>query len=263
MDANKQLIAALLPLAKEAGCKILDIYEKNFSIEHKTDNSPLTEADRASNEVIIAGLQQLTPNIPIISEESKLIPYATRQHWTRCWIVDPLDGTKEFIKRNGEFTVNIALIEHGQPILGVVYVPVSDTYYYAIAGQGSYKQIQDQSPQRLKSACIDPRQIVRVVASRSHLSSETTAYIDTLQQQYAQVALVSAGSSLKFCLLAEGKAHIYPRFAPTMEWDTAAGHLVAAEAGAEISVYPTNEVLYYNRENLVNPHFLVICKSIT
>lgn len=261
MPMQEQLITALLDISKIAGEKILQIYEKDFGVVHKADNSPLTEADHASNAIIVAGLQQLTPDIPIISEESRQTEYSIRQHWTRCWIVDPLDGTKEFIKRNGEFTVNIAMVENGKPVLGVVYIPVQGVWYYAAAGYGSYKQTTEALlPQKLYASPPTPDKVVNVVASRSHLSSETTVFIQNLEQQYAGVNLVSAGSSLKFCLVAEGKAHLYPRFAPTMEWDTAAGHLIATEAGADVTIYPSGEPLLYNRENLVNPYFLVFCK---
>ncbi len=251
------MLPILLDTARNAGNAIMRIYEQPFEVAQKTDNSPLTAADLASNQVIIEALTQHFPHIPYISEESKLTDYAIRKTWDSCWLIDPLDGTKEFVKRNGEFTVNIALIKNGLPIIGVIYVPVQQTMYYAQYGQGSYK-LQNGLVEKLSMQSIAAATTVRIVASRSHLNAETADYIAQQQQQYGAVELVSAGSSLKFCLIAEGKAHLYPRFAPTMEWDTAAGHLIATEAGAKIVQYPNiNEALHYNKADLLNPYFLV------
>lgn len=247
----------LLTTARQAGTAIMDIYGNEFVVEIKDDKSPLTLADRASNQIIVAALQQQYPNIPIISEENKLTDYEVRQHWTYCWLVDPLDGTKEFIKRNGEFTVNIALLHEGRPVVGVIFVPARNEMYYAQEGQGSYKIDGFGNTQRIHAQAIDPNKTVLVVASRSHLSEETQNYVDSLRATYSSVDFVSSGSSIKFCLVAEGRAHLYPRFAPTMEWDTGAGQIIATESGASVMVYPDNVPLTYNRPNLLNPFFLV------
>lgn len=250
-------IPFLLATARKAGEAIMEVYQSDIAVEIKDDKSPLTLADRASNNIIVAALQQAYPQIPIISEENKLTDYETRRTWEYCWVVDPLDGTKEFIKRNGEFTVNIALVHKGTPVIGVIYVPARNEMYYATQGSGSYKTDAQGATQRISVAAIDASQPVLVVASRSHLSTETQQYVDELRQQYNTVDFVSSGSSLKFCLVAEGMAHFYPRFAPTMEWDTAAGQVIATEAGASVTVYPDGVALQYNRENLLNPFFLV------
>lgn len=248
----------IITIAQEAAKAILEIYHsEDFSVEAKIDNSPLTKADKAANEIIVSGLQRLYPDIPIISEENKLLPFEERQHWNRCWLVDPLDGTKEFIKRNGEFTVNIALIENGAPVLGVVHVPVSRVTYYGEKHSGAYK-VDNSEIKKLESAhiCYTEKQNVKVVASRSHLSAETQQFIDALQQQGKTVEYVSMGSSLKLCLVAEGLADVYPRFAPTMEWDTAAAQAVAEAAGRKVLVHNSDLPLRYNKENLLNPWFL-------
>lgn len=250
-------IPFLLDTARKAGEAIMQVYQSDIAVEIKDDKSPLTLADRAANAIIVEALKNKYPQIPIISEESKLTDYETRRHWSYCWVVDPLDGTKEFIKRNGEFTVNIALVHNGTPVLGVIYVPARNEMYYARQAEGSFKTDASGNTQRINATPIDANQPVLVVASRSHLSQETQEYVDALRQKYATVDFVSSGSSLKFCLVAEGKAHLYPRFAPTMEWDTAAGQVIATEAGATVEVYPDAIPLQYNRENLLNPFFLV------
>ncbi len=250
-------IQILQEIAVRAGKAILEIYEQPFEIETKADKSPLTAADKASNDIIIAGLEKHYASIPIISEENKQLDYDTRKNWEYCWMVDPLDGTKEFIKKNGEFTVNIALIHKNESVLGVVYVPVKDTLYYAIKGQGAFKISNGGSPEKIHAKAAKAGEIVRIFASRSHLNADTQAFIDQCKEKFADVELVAAGSSLKFCLLAEGIAHIYPRFAPTMEWDTAAAHIVATESGASVTIPENGEALNYNKENLLNPYFLV------
>lgn len=252
----------IVEIAEQASLAILEIYHQpssNFEIEKKDDNSPLTLADKKSNEVIIRLLKQYFPHIPYISEETKLNDYAERKNWEWCWLIDPLDGTKEFIKRNGEFTVNIALIHRGEPVLGVVSVPVENTTYFATKNGGSHKKNANGSIQKIQIAPILPTQKVYIIASRSHQSPETQQFITEKMQQYGEqnIEIVSAGSSLKFCMVAEGKAHFYPRLAPTMEWDTAAGQIVATEAGAKVVVFDTQQTLTYNRPNLLNPHFLV------
>ncbi len=251
-------IDAVCSIAQLAGDAIMKIYqEKDFSniTDFKADNSPLTLADKNAHEVIVHGLQTLYPAIPIISEEGENIEHDIRKDWKIYWLIDPLDGTKEFIKRNGEFTVNIALVHKDTPILGVVAVPVSHEVYYAAEGYGAYlrKEGKDNKLPILKS--IDLHQEgLRVVASRSHMNEETEKFIN----QLSIPSLVSAGSSLKFMLLASGQADVYPRYAPTMEWDTAAAHAVVKETGRDVFQYGTNQPLVYNKENLLNPYFLVI-----
>jgi len=252
--------------AIEGGKKILEIYgQDEIHVDYKGDDSPLTRADSAANAKIIELLAQTEH--PIISEENKQIDFAIRKEWENCWIVDPLDGTKEFIKRNGEFTVNIALCHQGAPIFGVIYVPVSRTLYYAdVSEKKAFKTILDEHhtmPLALGkatdsiSAARDNKNKIRVVGSRSHMNQETTDFIEDLKNKYPEVEIVSKGSSLKFCLVAEGKADVYPRFAPTMEWDTAAGHAICSAVGLKVISQQTQNEVRYNKENLLNPYFLV------
>jgi 3'(2'), 5'-bisphosphate nucleotidase len=241
-------------LAKEAalaaGQEILKIYElANFGVEIKEDDSPLTKADQAAHNVIVSFLEKT--GLPILSEEGKAIPYDTRKNWEYFWMVDPLDGTKEFIKRNGEFTVNIALIHQERPILGVLYAPVLQWLYWGSAASGAWKQEGSNDAFQMKKE--HSKEVKTIVASRSHLSQETQAFIE----QYPGVEVISMGSSLKFMLVAEGKAQVYPRFAPTMEWDTAAGQAICEYAGLEVIDWGTKENMLYNRENLLNNWFLV------
>lgn len=245
-----------MDIARRAGAAILAIYEQDFSVEYKDDRSPLTAADKLSNEIILAGLQVLTPDIPVISEETKLTDYSIRRTWDRCWLVDPIDGTKEFIKKNGEFTVNIALIENGEPVLSVLYVPAQDKMYHAQKGMGAVLVQQlSEKPLRIRGLAEDG--VLKIVGSRSHQTPELLEYVGQQKTKFPQVEFVPAGSSLKFCLLAEGKADVYPRLGPTMEWDTAAGQLIATEAGARVLVWDSELPLRYNRENLLNPNFIV------
>ncbi len=251
--------------ALEGGAEIMKIYQNDFDVEFKEDNSPLTLADQKCNDVINSYLEGT--EYPIISEENKQNTFDERKAWEICWIVDPLDGTKEFVKRNGEFTVNIALVKNGKPLLGVIYVPDSKILYYAdvIAGK-TYKSFLDEHDENIehivkKSSLIRPGQNsnsnIKVVGSRSHMSVETEEYVDSLKSSYDNVEIVSKGSSLKFCLVAEGNADVYPRFAPTMEWDTAAGQAICEAVGLKVISKETNEPLLYNKENLLNPWFLV------
>ncbi len=249
-----QILEKVTQIAQEAGQKILEIYSTaDFNVDMKADNSPLTQADIASHHYIVDHLKVLTPEIPILSEESKDVPYSERQHWQKFWLVDPLDGTKEFIKCNGEFTVNIALIEDGIAVLGVVHVPAQNLTYYAAKGIGAFKVSQGQS-QAIKAKNVSGKQ-VSVVASRSHAGPETEAFLTELGKDY-EVNLASKGSALKICMVAEGEAHLYPRLGPTMEWDTAAAQCVAEQAGA-IVTNTLNEPLVYNKENLLNPFFII------
>jgi len=252
VNLENHLLTAI-EAAEEASKVILEVYNSdNFGAEAKGDNSPLTLADRKAHGVIAVILE--ATNLPILSEEGKNIPYEERKSWEYFWMVDPLDGTKEFIKRNGEFTVNIALIHHGTPILGVVAVPVTGEIFYALQGHGVHVKKNghiEKVPARQKWNLEQPG--LRVVASRSHMSDETQAFINTLKEP----TLVSKGSSLKFMLLVESKADVYPRYAPTMEWDTAAAHAIVNEAGMKVFEAGTDHELRYNKENLLNPYFLV------
>lgn len=260
----KSLLNIALEAAVQAGAEIMNVYSNGFDVTLKADDSPLTKADELANLAINAFL--IKTNIPIISEENKLTPYNVRKQWNRCWMVDPLDGTKEFIKRNGEFTVNIALIEDGKPILGVIYIPVTKVLYYAIVSQQKAYKIQlkshDFSKQLQKNReTIEPKisnnSVVKVVGSRSHNNKETDSFIQSLKNQGKEVHIVSKGSSLKFCLIAEGDANIYPRFAPTMEWDTAAGHAICNSLGFNVLQTDLSKTLHYNKESLLNPYFIV------
>ncbi len=245
-------------IACAAGAAVLEVYGTEFSVETKDDESPLTEADRRSNVVILEGLARLDPAIPVISEEARTLPYEERCGWERFWLVDPLDGTKEFVKRNGEFTVNIALVRGGTPVLGVVYQPVGGHLHWAVEGGGAWKSSEGGTPRRLGGgAHYSTKDEVVVVASRSHLTDEVRGFVAGLESQGKRVEFLSAGSSLKLCLVAEGAADVYPRLGPTMEWDTAAAHAVAIEAGRRVVEYGTGEPLRYNKADLLNPHFLV------
>lgn len=248
----KNLLPIALEAAQEASKKILEVYNSNdFQAELKGDNSPLTLADKKAHQAIVAILK--SSNLPILSEEGKSIPYDDRKHWEYFWMVDPLDGTKEFIKRNGEFTVNIALIEKQTPILGVVTVPVTGEEFYGARGLGAFLKVKDKITSLSKRTPIDLKQKgIRVVASRSHMNEETQQFID----QLVEPELVSSGSSLKFMLLASGKADVYPRFAPTMEWDTAAAHAIVNQGGLQVFQKDSNDELMYNKPDLLNPSFI-------
>lgn len=248
----------------EAANEIMEVYSREFAVDYKEDKSPLTEADERANSVINKHLS--STNIPIISEENKQIPYKDRKNWDRCWIVDPVDGTKEFVKRNGEFTVNIALVENGLPVFGVILVPVTKCLYIGdVKNKRSYKaelahlSVEDDNWDN-NITSIEPKKSAeetRIVGSRSHLNEKTSSYIKKIEAKGTIVSIVSKGSSLKFCLVAEGLADIYPRFAPTMEWDTAAGQAICNAVGVEVISLNTNKPLRYNKENLLNPEFIV------
>ncbi len=258
MFYNNVDVKKLISVSRQAGDAIMEIYQHNFEVEYKNDKSPLTEADKKSNAVILEALLELYPEIPFISEEAKLIPYAERKNWKQFWLIDPIDGTKEFIKKNGEFTVNIALVEDGIPVVGIVHVPAQNKTYYGVKGLGSFIS-QDGTPEAKINggAHYTTKEKVIVVGSRSHLSEETLQFVDSLKTQGKEVEFNSSGSSLKLCLVAEGSADVYPRFGPTMEWDTAAAHAVALYAGRKVTNHETKQALYYNKENLLNPWFIV------
>ncbi len=253
MDKQK-LVGEIAQIARRAGAAIMSVYGNvaDMPVELKADDSPLTLADKASNDIITSGLIQLDSKFPIISEESKQIPYEERRDYTYCWMVDPLDGTKEFLKRNGEFTVNIALIHQNEPILGVVFVPALDEMYLAVKGEGAFLESKGERI-KLEAASFsmsDPN--LNVVCSRSHLSDATQAFIDQLNEPN----LVSKGSALKFLIVAKGEAHVYPRLGTTSEWDTCPAQLVLEEAGGTVIDQETGERMRYNKESLLNQHFI-------
>ena len=228
---NQINVQDIVTIAKEAGDAIMQIYKQDFKVEYKQDSSPLTLADKKANDIIEDGLNQLSVNIPILSEEGKNISYEDRKHWEYFWLVDPLDGTKEFIKKNGEFTVNIALIYKDTPVLGVVYAPALDVCYWAKQGEGAFKD-----GKKLPIKIANQRNTYKIVVSRSHMSDETQVFIDAIDT-VKEKELISIGSSLKICLVAEGEADIYPRLGPTMEWDTGAADAIAREANKNLTIF--------------------------
>jgi 3'(2'), 5'-bisphosphate nucleotidase len=259
MDSDK-LLAALKDIAQVAGAEILSIYHDSTQPEVtlKADNSPLTDADRRAHTVICSRLQILDPETPVLSEESDDIDTQERLSWRRFWLIDPLDGTKEFINRNGEFTVNIALIEDGVPTLGVVHVPVTGHTYLGKQGEGAWKLDQDDNEISLHTRRVDGSDTMKVVASRRHGNEVVEDLIKRLVDKFSSVEVVNMGSSLKICLLAEGKADIYPRLAPTSEWDTAAAHAILVAAGGEIIDTHYQPLRYNSKADLLNPHFLAL-----
>ncbi len=239
-------------IARQAGTAILKIYDQDFEVMEKADKSPLTEADLAAHHVIVDELQSLTPDIPVLSEESAVIPYDTRSQWQTYWLIDPLDGTKEFIKRNGEFTVNIALIHEGRAILGVVYVPVSQITYYGDSQQGAFKMDADGNSSAIQ-VTSEHQTPLRVAGSRSHAGDSLLQFLGKLGEH----EIISMGSSLKLCLVAEGKADLYPRLGLTSEWDTAAAQAVVEAAGGKVTDSSMNPLIYNTKESFLNPHFFV------
>ena len=250
------LLKSIIETSYLAGEKILEIYNDNnykSSIEIKKDASPLTIADKTSNNVIINSLKKINNEIPILSEEGEKIDFSTRKIWNRFWLIDPLDGTKEFINRNGEFTVNIALIENNTPVMGVVYAPVKNKLWYGLKNHGSFIINKNQEP--IKISKEEPSgKIVKIVSSRSHANNKK---LKKYLKQFEKFEIVSMGSSIKMCLVADGSAHYYPRFGPTMEWDTGAAHAVVKYADGNIYNIDTNKELTYNKESLLNPGFIV------
>lgn len=277
MANYKHYLLKSIQASLEAGKGILEVYQTDFNIEYKADDSPLTLADRRSHEIITENLKPL--NIPILSEEGKHIPFDERIKWDMLWIVDPLDGTKEFVQRNDEFTVNIALAKHGKPLLGVIFIPVKKTLYFAAQKLGAYKlknkilngllkeknKIVDTNRQlealMEHSKKLPIKTLTRspyvIVGSRSHGREKLEAFVEEKRREFGQIILTPAGSALKFCLVAEGSAHIYPRFGPTCEWDTAAGQAIVENAGGEVIDYNTGQPLVYNKKDILNPWFIV------
>lgn len=243
------ILPDVIKVADAASEKVLHIYESDFKVEFKEDRSPITAADVASHEEIVRGLRNISRDIPILSEEGKSIPWEERKHWHRFWLIDPIDGTKDFTQRTGEFTVNIALIENGEPVMGVVTAPALKEAYWGVVGEGAYKRERTGKVHRIRVA--EPKDAKRVVASKNHLNEETRQFIDTLGEH----ELVQAGSSLKFCRIAEGHADIYPRLGPTCEWDTGAAHAVLLAAGGRIETLE-GQPLRYGKEDVLNPFFV-------
>jgi 3'(2'), 5'-bisphosphate nucleotidase len=263
-NSMKSYLKKAIETSINAGKIIMDIYENQIvAVETKADNSPVTIADQKANDYIEEALKNT--QIPIMSEEGEHATYKVRKHWNQCWIVDPLDGTKEFIKRNGEFTVNIALVKNGKPLLGVIYIPAVKALYYAIASEQKAFKIELESHTITNDMLQDAVEIfpasesdvVTITSSRSYTNQQVLDLIAKLEGEQKQVELIKAGSSLKFCLMAEGKASYYPRYAPTMEWDTAAGQAICSAVGLEVYSLETNSPLKYNKENLLNPWFIV------
>ena len=265
------MLVDVINIALKAGDRILRYYNGKIDFSLKNDNSPVTEADKRANDLICRELNRLDPHCHILSEENKDVKYEIRKDWDRLWLVDPLDGTKEFIRKRGEFTINIALVEKGEPVLGVVYAPALRTLYFSQKGKGAYKleNIGGKMAQKgLKGAFRLPLErsdngVVKIVASRSHMNENTKEFIGRIKGKVGKVDIISIGSALKICLVAEGKADIYPRFGPTKEWDTAAGHAIAIESGCDVRIYngKLSETLIYNKKDLLNPNFVVFRKE--
>lgn len=259
IEIDKTLIEELINVSRKAGKEIMEIYEsKDFNVELKSDESPLTKADKASNRVICENLARLTPDIPIISEENSIPPYSIRKGYQAFWLIDPLDGTKEFIKRNGDFTTNIALVVNGSPVLGVVFAPVLDVMYWAALGMGAHKIVEKASSPISVRAFDKKAKAVEVTCSRSHLNEETKQYI----AQFDEPKLMQVGSSLKLMLVAEGSADVYPRLGPISEWDIAASHIIVEEAGGRIYKHADGSKVVYNKENILMPYFIAEGKSL-
>ncbi|UCE78238.1 MAG: 3'(2'),5'-bisphosphate nucleotidase CysQ [Nitrospiraceae bacterium] len=273
----------LLSASQKAGDAIMEIYQTDFAVEEKDDRSPLTLADKRSHRIICDHLKAISDKtIPIISEEGKDVLFNKRTAWEYFWLVDPLDGTKEFIKRNDEFTVNIALVCRNRPVFGIIYIPAKEIYYFGAQGAGSYKFNDKKIISRLRNRSVDQEKLLTpedilscssrlpldkdvnvtakkftVIGSRSHASQETEIFLNAFRIKYGEFERISAGSSLKFCLVAEGRADLYPRFGPTMEWDTAAGQVIVEQAGGRVVSIEDKLPLRYNKESLVNPSFIV------
>lgn len=252
MDVQN-LVEPIVELSRDAGRAILKIYDTNFDVDQKADDSPLTQADLASNKVIVDGLRKLTPDVPIITEEAGLPDFEERASWSTYWLIDPLDGTKEFVNRNGEFTVNIALIRNHRPVLGVVYVPVSAITYVGCEGLGAQRHDAEGKAEPIQVA-VESSNPVRVVGSRSHRGESLNRFLENV----GEVELHPVGSSLKFCFVAEGSADIYPRLGPTSEWDTAAAQAVVEQAGGQVLKLDGSPLGYNTKDDILNPFFLVV-----
>ncbi|MFU8843061.1 MAG: 3'(2'),5'-bisphosphate nucleotidase CysQ [Bacteroidales bacterium] len=261
---SEHLLEIAIAASLEAGEEIRKIYTNGFDVDYKKDHSPLTKADTASHAIISKHIE--ATGYPVLSEEGREIRFEKRKTWDIYWLVDPLDGTKEFVKKNGEFTVNIALIVSNQPMFGVIYIPVTKTLYFGSEFSGSHKihtitGKRDNLDTYIKEGIVLPEKqsdhVFTVVGSKSHLTPETEVFVETLKKKHGALNFLSKGSSLKICMVAEGSADVYPRFAPTMEWDIAAGHAIAKYSGAQIVVHETGHELTYNTESLVNPWFIV------
>jgi len=254
---DEKLLRPLLDIARSAGEQIMRIYATEFTVDMKEDQSPVTEADLAAHRVINMDLERITPGMPVLSEESAATPFEHRSRWESYWLVDPLDGTKEFISKNGDFTVNIALIQRGVPVAGVVHVPATGMSYYGCEGVGAFKRDKDGQASPIKVRTLIPGAPVKVVASRSHRGPLLDGYLEKLGPHET----VSRGSSLKFCLVAEGAADVYPRLGPTSEWDTGAGHAVLLAAGGQVIGLDGKPLPYNSKDSLLNPHFIAYADS--
>jgi len=250
MEANVR--EGVIRIACDAGAAIMEVYRQDFAVEHKDDRSPLTQADLAAHRLIVAGLEKLTPDVPVLSEESASLPWSERQAWVRYWLVDPLDGTREFVKKNGEFTVNIALIENHETVFGVVYAPALDELHYGERGRGAFVRVGGKDVAlNTRRPALSP---LRVAASRSHLDERTAALLARL----GEIETASMGSSLKFCRIAEARIDLYPRFGPTSEWDTAAAQALVEAAGGAVLTLDGKPLRYNTKDSLLNPHFIVL-----
>ena len=254
---HEKNILELLNIAIDAGKEILNIYNDEIIVNSKEDKSPITQADINSNDLIVNRLKKLESNIPILTEES-VVEWKNRKDWIKYWLIDPLDGTKEFINRNGEFTVNISLIENNYPIFGIIYSPVKSLLYYALKNYGCYKLKTNSNLSTLKNfnkinIHKEKNLTTKVIGSRSHSSKE---FLNWVEKKFTNFELITIGSSLKFCILAEGKADIYPRFGPTSEWDIAAGHIILEEAGGKLKTIDNKDILYNTKDDILNPHFI-------
>lgn len=254
MSAGQECLQEVINIAHEAGAAIMQVYRGEIEVTRKDDNSPLTLADLAAHNIIETGLAKLTPELPILSEESASIPYSTRATWRRYWLVDPLDGTREFIKRNGEFTVNIALVEDGKPTMGVVFAPDKNLLYYASAGHGSFKQENGGAIEKIHAKALDSSELV-IAGSRSHSDARMQTFLANIERNHFSPKVIPMGSSLKICLVAEGKADVYPRLGPTSEWDTAAAQCVLEQAGGSLLNLEGLPLLYNSKDSLLNPDF--------
>ena len=273
MSKDHNLLVLSIEAAVEAGKTILEVYNTSFEVDYKADNSPLTLADQKAHHIISGYLK--TTGIPVLSEEGRATLWEQRRHWNECWIVDPLDGTKEFVKRNGEFTVNIALVSQQKPVLGVVFCPTLNLLYFTDEEFGkSYKvqlpkkwnEVKPSTISLIETATelpeINNKSGLVVASSRSHLSEETKAFVSGLEKKVGKLEYITKGSSLKLCMVAEGTADLYPRFAPTSEWDTAAGHAIVQNAGAQLIEPKSRYPLRYNKENILNPWFIAVRNDV-